>query len=361
MELKHKHPYTLPTMREVAAMPFNGHTVVSTFAGCGGSSLGYRMAGFKVLWASEFIKAAVDSYIANKPDYTIVDSGDIRNVSAQSILSAAGLQRGELDVLDGSPPCASFSTSGKREKNWGKVKAYSDTKQCVDDLFLEYVRILDGLQPKVFVAENVSGLIKGTAKGFFVEIVRAMKACGYQVKVRLLNAQWLGVPQSRQRLIFIGTRNDLNIAPVHPQPLPYFYSIKDAIPWITGKSPHPLEKETDMEPRAIGREWDKMKPDGKGSEKYINLVRPHIDKPSPCLVASCGGGTPSLCHPLEKRKFSVLELKRLMSFPEDFRLTGSYRKQVERLGRAVPPVMMKHIADALYEGIFRGHTKTSSR
>ncbi|MCZ7641411.1 MAG: DNA cytosine methyltransferase [Verrucomicrobia bacterium] len=78
----------------------------------------------------------------------------------------------------GSPPCASFSTAGKREKHWGKAKPYSDTVQRTDDLFFEYIRLIEGLKPRVFVAENVSGLVKGVAKGYFLEILARLKACG---------------------------------------------------------------------------------------------------------------------------------------------------------------------------------------
>jgi len=222
-------------MEEIAAIPWNGYQAVSTFSGCGGSSLGYKMAGFRVLWANEFIPAAQDTYRANHHG-TILDTRDIRTVQPADILEAIGMQAGELDLFDGSPPCASFSTAGKREAGWGKVKAYSDTKQRTDDLFFEYTRLVKGVQPKVFVAENVSGLVKGTAKGYFLEILAALKECGYTVSAKLLDAQWLGVPQMRQRVIFVGVRNDLvvkyGVKPVHPKPLLYRYSVRDALPWI---------------------------------------------------------------------------------------------------------------------------------
>src|SRR5262249_35052188 len=138
----------------------------------------------------------------------------------------------ELDLLDGSPPCASFSTAGKREKGWGQVKPYSDTRQRTDDLFFEYARLLRGLRPRVFVAENVSGLVRGTAKGYFLQILRELKACGSGVQARLLDAQWLGVPQVRRRVIFQGAREDLGREPAFPKPLPYRYAVADALPWI---------------------------------------------------------------------------------------------------------------------------------
>lgn len=220
-------------MKEIAAVKPNGFTVVSTFSGCGGSCLGFRMTGFKVLWASEFIPAARETYLANYPK-THVDSRDIRKVTVEDVRSVIGDV--EVDVLEGSPPCASFSTAGKRSAGWGEKRKYSETVQQVDDLFFEFARILRGLQPKTFVAENVSGLVKGVAKGYFLEILRELKSCGYEIKAKVLDAQWLGVPQMRQRVIFIGVRNDLvkkfDAHAIHPAPLSYRYSVKDAIPWI---------------------------------------------------------------------------------------------------------------------------------
>ena len=390
----HKPEYRVPSMGEIAALPDNGYRVLSTFSGCGGSSLGYKMAGFKVLWASEFIPAAQDSYRANHPD-TILDTRDIRQVKAQEILDNIQMQPGQLDIFDGSPPCASFSTSGKREAGWGKAKKYSDTKQRTDDLFFEYVRLIQGVQPKVFVAENVSGLVKGVAKGYFLEILAALKGAGYNVKAKVLDAQWLGVPQMRQRVIFIGVRNDFNVDPVHPKPLSYNYSVRDAIPWIVkietrkelldaGKNHSPcivtspregsythllveaeadispiegshprflVEPETDISRFAIGREWDNIKP-GENSEKYLSLKKPSLGRPSYTVTAGTGNeGVASVVHPTEKRRFSIGELKRISAFPDDFILTGTYAQQWERIGRAVPPVMMYHIAKTIRDEI----------
>ena len=105
--------------------------------------------------------------------------------------------------------------------------------QAVDDLFFDYARIIRGLQPRAFVAENVSGLVKGTAKGYFKLILRELKSCGYRVQARLLDAQWLGVPQMRQRIIFVGVREDLGLDPAFPKPLPYRYGVREAVPWIS--------------------------------------------------------------------------------------------------------------------------------
>lgn len=342
-----KPPYRVPTMQEIRDLPWNGFNAISTFSGGGGSSTGYRMAGFRILWASEFIDSARETYAANKAPYTVLDGRDIRQVKPDDILQAIGMKPGELDLFDGSPPCASFSTAGKREAGWGKVKKYSDKAQRTDDLFFEFSRLIRGVQPKTFVAENVSGLVKGTAKGYFIEIMKELKSCGYSVACKVLDAQWLGVPQMRQRTIFVGVREDLGIAPVHPKPLPYQYSVSDAIDNVQGIP----EQEADISKYAIGREWETLKP-GQGSVKYLNLKRTRIDGVSHCISAD--GGKPStagVCHPTQKRKFTIAELKQICGFPPDYILTGTYAQQWERCGRAVPPVMMMHIAAAVRDGI----------
>lgn len=336
-------------MAEIRELSWNGFNVVSTFSGCGGSSLGYKMAGFRVLWASEFIPAAQETYRANHPG-TILDTRDIRTVKPEDILDSIGLKPGELDLFDGSPPCASFSTSGKREAGWGKVKKYSDKKQRTDDLFFEFARLIRGIRPKTFVAENVSGLVKGTAKGYFLEILAELRSCGYRVEARLLESQWLGVPQMRQRLIFVGVREDLGIEPKHPKPLPWRYSVRDAIADLRGR---PVEPETSIEGSKVGEEWEKIR-QGAKSEKYFNAIRVHMDRPCFTLTASGGGkGQASILHPTEKRKFSIAELKRISAFPDDFVLKGNYTRQWERLGRAVPPVMMMHVASSIRDGVLR--------
>lgn len=425
-----KPPYRVPSMAEVAATPSNGYSTVSTFSGAGGSCLGFRMAGFQILYASEFISAARDTYLANWP-HALVDPRDIREVTADDLLAKIGRQPGEVDVLEGSPPCAAFSTAGKREKTWGKVKNYSDGAQVTDDLFYEYARLLEGIQPRTFVAENVSGLVKGTAKGYFKLILARLRACGYRVQARLLDAQWLGVPQQRQRLIFIGVRNDLGLDPVFPEPLPYRYSVRDALPWLTGiqsqghgfyeggrrsaalpaptvaasqggaayngheveevvavsrnggygtedwQSPElpaktigagpqtgngragageiqvrrEVEPEADISRYAIGEEWERLKP-GEQSDRYFSLQRAHPDQPSPTVTAT--GSTLSaaaVTHPTEKRKFTLAELRRICSFPDDFALTGSYAQGWERMGRAVPPLMMRAVAETVRDRI----------
>jgi DNA (cytosine-5)-methyltransferase 1 len=178
--------------------PKGAPTVISLFAGCGGSSLGYSMARYRELLAVELDDHAVETFKLNFPNVPVYH-GDIAKLSVEHCMKMAGLSGpGELDVLDGSPPCQGFSTAGKRRMNDGR-----------NQLFREYVRLLRGLRPKVFVMENVSGMVKGKMKLIFAEIIRELKASGYHVKGRLMNAMYYAVPQSRQRMIIIGVREDI--------------------------------------------------------------------------------------------------------------------------------------------------------
>lgn len=379
-----KPPYRVPSMAEINALPWNGYKVASTFSGAGGSCTGYRMAGFKVVWANEFVPAAQASYKANAAEDCYLDCRDIKHVQPQEILDQCGLKQGELDLFDGSPPCQAFSTAGKREKGWGQKKKYEHgASQCNETLFSEYIRLLRGLQPKVFVAENVSGLVKGTAKGYFLEILRDLKASGYRVKCKVLDAQWLGVPQMRQRTIFVGVREDLGLDPVHPKPLPYQYSVRDALPWIVkavhdtgGSSPNRWAANVPIEDRPspaitngiggmnschfkVEAETDisryDLLPPSRQKAGAFNLSEVQPDRPCGTVTTASPGN--DLAVPIagrtEKRKFTIAELKRICAFPDDFILCGKYAQQWERLGNSVPPAMMKHIAETIRDQILR--------
>ena len=172
-------------------------TVISTFAGCGGSSLGYHWAGFQELLAVEWDDHAVATFQENFPGIPVYH-GDIGQLSVEECLALAGIGPGELDVFDGSPPCQGFSQAGKRN--------HDDPR---NQLFEEFVRLLTGLQPRVFVMENVAGLVRGHMKQVFLEIMAALRGAGYHVEAQLLNAKYFEVPQCRKRVIFVGVREDV--------------------------------------------------------------------------------------------------------------------------------------------------------
>ncbi|NMC35315.1 MAG: DNA cytosine methyltransferase [Veillonellaceae bacterium] len=181
-------------------------TYISLFAGCGGSSLGYKWAGGRGLAAVEFNANAAETYRLNFPETPVLER-DIATVTAEELLALTGLQVGDLDILDGSPPCQGFSTAGKRQLD--------DPRNT---LFREYVRLVEGLQPRVFVMENVSGMVKGKMRLVFKTIMETLKATGYTVRCQLLNAMYYGVPQSRERLIWIGVRPDIGPHAGFPPP-----------------------------------------------------------------------------------------------------------------------------------------------
>jgi DNA (cytosine-5)-methyltransferase 1 len=327
----------------------NALTVISTFAGCGGSSLGYSMAGFRELLAIEWNDNAVETFKLNFPDIPVYH-GDIAKLNIEQCLEMAGIQSGELDVLDGSPPCQGFSTAGKR--------ILTDDR---NQLFREFVRLLRGLQPRIFVMENVSGLIKGKMKLVFAEIMRELKISDYKVKCWLLNAMYFQVPQVRKRLIFIGVRSDMLEQPSYPDSQDCMITVKDAISDLL------IEQDSSREHVWID-EW------AKGT-KWISIVpkipqgghlpctgqyhRLRWNKPSLTLTKSGLPGMPayvrnSHIHPSEHRALSVREMARLSSFPDEFHFANALREGNSCIGNSVPPLMMRAIARHIRQHILSG-------
>jgi DNA (cytosine-5)-methyltransferase 1 len=343
----------------------NLFNVVSLFAGGGGSSTGYRLAGGKVLAINEFIPAARDVYKRNYPDTYIFDQ-DIRQLNGQMILDKIGMAKGELDILDGSPPCSSFSLSGNREKDWGKEKKYSDTTQRTDDLFFEFARILNEIQPKVFICENVKGITLGSASHLLgnpqfslfekpKNIYDALVECGYDVRYKVLNAKDYGVPQSRERTIFIGVRNDINRQITYPKPQSKAISVLEALNGVIN-SDQDIKDATHSEGKVKNilmqmKEGENGKKYSESKKALFGLIRIKRHYPSPTICQRQGNKGACLCHWEENRELTVPELIRIMSFPDDYYLGEKYTKKTERLGRAVPPLMMRAIAEHVYNTI----------
>ena len=284
----------------------NGKIVISLFAGCGGSSLGYKQAGFKELLAIDFEKNAVNTFRLNFPE-TPIWQRDIRSVHSSEILEFCQIKKGELDVLDGSPPCQGFSSAGKRNIN--------DSR---NDLFKEYVRIVKELEPKVFLMENVSGMVKGQMKGRFIEIFNELKKLNYNVKCSQLNSMFYEVPQNRKRLIFIGIRKDLNIIPTFPKMINNIIKVSDIYP-----------THIKMNREQFDRKWTDTNRPAYTIVKRVGLKFKLID------------GT--------IRRATIEEIKRLSSFPEDFQLTGNFGVQWAQVGNAVMPRFMYHLAKHIKE------------
>lgn len=310
-------------------------TVISLFCGCGGSSLGYKWAGYKELLAIDFDKNSVDTFRLNFPDVPCWQR-DIREVTGKEILDFCKLKPGGLDLLDASPPCQGFSTAGKRK--------VTDPR---NDLFKEFVRLIGELKPKVFVMENVSGMAKGLMKGIFNDALRQLRGCGYQVKCKLMNAKWYGVPQFRQRVIFIGRYGNGSRIPSFPPPNKEIVPVKQVLGDL------PLGKPGRHQPQVIDA-WYKSRP-GMVLRKACRFVgsfqscRLDPNDVSPTLIKAHRHW-----HYAVPRQLNDLELKRICSFPDEFqfpgRVDGRSGNQVgQRLGNAVMPKFMQAIASHIKE------------
>jgi DNA (cytosine-5)-methyltransferase 1 len=324
----------IQTMKQINDIK-KDHTAISFFSGCGGSSTGHKYAGFNMLYSNEFVPEAVTTYKANHPG-TFVDSCDIRKINPQEILDIIDMKVGELDLLDGSPPCCSFSVAGKREEGWGKERDYSEgIRQRTDDLFREYARMVKVIQPKVFIAENVPGLAQGNARGYLVKIFKELSSCGYSVLAKIVDSSWFDVPQTRKRLIIVGVRNDivsLGFKPVFPEPNNYFIKVSDIFPYITGiRNPKKAEYTS--------------------SQRLFPTITASCATSTETAKFSCGAFVELKSG--ERRKLKIPELLRISSFPSDFVLTGTFEQQFERVGRAVPPMMMYHISKAIRNNILK--------
>ena len=306
----------------------NAPTVISTFAGGGGSSLGYSMAGFRELLAVEWDDNAVETFRLNFSDVPVYH-GDIAKLSVDEVMRLTGIKKFELDIFDGSPPCQGFSTAGKR--------VLDDPR---NQLFREYVRLLRGLMPKVFIMENVSGMVKGKMKLLFAEIMQELKASGYKVSARLLNAKYFNVPQSRERMIFVGVRDDLGIEPSHPKAESRPVTVREAIRDCSNRLDAPEWRKFNLDL------WNNQKPGDCGvNGKYFNHIRMNFNKPSPTIPKSCVfGGFAGLSHCTDPRSLNLGELARLGTFPDNYIFFGNYENGLSRIGNSVPPLFMRSIA-----------------
>jgi len=368
--MKYK-PYNLKDV--VKASEQEKFTVVSTFAGGGGSSTGYRLAGGKILCVNEFVQEAINTYKENYPNTPILPD-DIKKLTAEDFN-----KYGDIDIFDGSPPCSAFSVSGAmvqggHSKGWGQTKSYSDGKKVenIEDLFFEFLRIAKDLKPKVIVAENVKGLTIGEAKNYLFKIVNTFEEIGYDVSYKVLNSVHYGVGQTRQRTIFIAVREDvteaigltfMNIQSLFPQESNEVVTLEDC---LTGIEVDRKEADTlieKFEGTSHHETWLDMPDDPKKVETggdyhpkghFFNMKKCSRFKPSPTITAHAGA-----MHWHEPRTFTIKEVKRIMSLPDDFKLTGSFNKQAERCGRMVPPLMMKAIAESIYEKVLKPYNEIS--
>lgn len=402
-------PYTVKDVKESSSRKlFN---VVSCFAGGGGSSTGYRLAGGDILLVNEFVEEAIESYKQNYPD-TPVLVDDIKKYSGQDFLNMANIKVGELDILDGSPPCSAFSVAGKREKGWvgyqkdtrktsfdddgniireGEleikegIKKYSDNKvqEGIEDLFLEFIRVAKDIRPKVIVAENVKGITFGDARAKLFEFIKSFEAIGYQVTYSVVSAADHGTAQTRERTIFICIRDDvadkiglniLNLNGVFPQATTKHISLKSAIgdvendkeevqmlrDYYEGSFQKKFLDPIPFNPTKATKPSDPQFRDWNPKGSCFNMIRPAPNLPSPTLTQQGQKrGLSGVFHYAENRKLTIPELKRIMGLPEDYILTGDFDQQAERIGRMVAPKMMAAIASSIYEKVLKPYNEAT--
>lgn len=341
---KHRFPYKW-SKKDLERVERHGHKVFSTFSCGGGSSFGYKMAGFDVIGFNEIDKEMVELYMANHhPRHAYHEP-------IQDFKNRLDLPKElyELDVLDGSPPCSTFSMAGSREDVWGKEKKFREgqAEQVLSDLFFDYLDVVGKLKPKVSIAENVKGMILGKAKGYCKLIRERYEELGYDVQLFLLNAATMGVPQLRERVFFVARRKDLGFPKLElsfdEEPVT-FRDVCGNIPFqdLSETEPSPTDKAFWRRTRA-GNSYSSV-----SGGSYFNYCKLSFDKPAPTVT-----GSAQMTHPEEMRSLSWVEVCLVGSYPYDYDFLGKNRAmKVYCVGMSVPPVMTAQIAAKVAEQWF---------
>ncbi len=313
--------------------------VFGTFVCGGGSTMGYKLAGFEHLGGVEIDKRMAELYKVNHcPKYMYVE--DIRKFNERKDLPD---ELYNLDILDGSPPCTTFSMSGKRESGWGKKKFFNEgqTSQILDELVYVYCDTIKKLQPKIAILENVPGIVAGRAKKYTINIVERLNKSNYDVQIFSLNSATMGVPQARQRIFFIARRKDLNFKPLKlefnqtpinfsfvkdkkPTPKPLINSIKIRLPYL---------KEGERIFKLADRRF-RNKPDATA---FFNSIVVY-DTTIPNTLTTGG----EYVYYNDKRNLTNNEFRKISTFPKDYNFLDRKVKYV--CGMSVPPLMIKSIA-----------------
>ena len=319
----------------------HGSTVFGTFICGGGSSMGYKLAGFHHLGGVEIDPKVAEVYRHNlRPEMLYIE--DLRKFNRRDDLPASLY---DLDLLDGSPPCTTFSMAGQRERSWGKKKHFHEgkEKQTLDDLVFVYCDTIAKLRPRVCLLENVAGIVKGNAKAYCREIVSRLNDAGYRVQIFLLNAARMGVPQHRQRTFFIGLRDDF-------AELPKLRIDVDEPPITFGEVIDEKDQARRIGPRLFDL-WSKRKAGDltfgdvvertEGKISLFNHSLIHRDRICPTVCACSAHWLYDYPRPLNGS-----ERVSCATFPIDYECT--FEQLVFMTGMCVPPVMIAHIADAIW-------------
>lgn len=327
--------WRLTDLKQVAS---NGYKVFSCYSGGGGSTMGYRLAGYHVIGNVEMDQQMNQLYVHNqKPRYNF--GLDIREFKTlPDYLLPKELY--ELDILDASPPCSSFSVAGTREKHWGQKKRFREGQQAqvIDDLFFDFLDVAEKLQPKVVIAENVKGLLVSKARGYVNLIIKRFGQIGYQVQIFLLNAATMGVPQRRERVFFIAHRYGLPYPKLKLefQEKPIVYSqFKD-------EQYYPLHSQTIAYHRWKKRILsDQTMADTvwRTEQKLSQFTNPYWHDYQVVPTLTAGGSVYRYDVP---GRPSDRDLMIVQTFPLDYEFLDASVQYV--VGMSVPPVMMKKIS-----------------
>ncbi len=325
---------------------------IELFAGAGGLALGLEKAGFDTIGLVEIDEAAAKTLKKNRPEWNVINR-DIAEVSCLNLEKMFDIKKGELDLLSGGAPCQSFSYAGKR----------LGLEDARGTLFYHYAMFLHKLQPKMFIFENVRGLLTHNGGKTYKTITDIFSAEGYEIKKAVLNAWDYGVPQKRERLITIGIRRDLEIDFTFPKPHKYKPVLRDILmdcPPSCGTRYSKRKEEIfslvppggywrDI-PQDIAKEYMKSCWDMEGGRTGI-LRRMSLDEPSLTVLTSPSQKQTDRCHPIEPRPFTIRENARCQTFPDDWEFYGSVGQQYKQVGNAVPVNLAYEIAESIRKGL----------
>lgn len=319
------------------AVAENDVTAVELFAGAGGLALGLELAGIQTLEYVEFDKACCETLRANRPDWNVV-CDDIHNVDFTAY-------KGKIDIVSGGFPCQAFSFAGKK-------LGFDDTRGT---LFHEFARCVKEIKPKMFLAENVRGLVSHDHGRTLQTIIDVLESLGYTTQQRIMNAAYFGVGQKRERIVIIGIRNDLNITFDYPKPDKSMTTLRQALQ----DCPPSIGEEYSEKKRKVlalvppGGCWVDLPDDvakaymGKsyysGGGRRGMARRISWDEPSLTLTCSPSQKQTERCHPDETRPFTVREYARIQSFPDNWKFCGGITDQYKQIGNAVPVEMARRI------------------
>ncbi len=322
----------------------NGLKVFSCFACGGGSTMGYKLAGYDVVGDLEIDKRMNEIYLKNhKPKHNfLMDIRDFNNLPNNQIPN----ELFNLDILDGSPPCTTFSMSGQREKTWGKVKKFREGQkaQTLDDLSFVFIETVNKLRPKFVVMENVEGLMKGNAWAYVQNIYKRFNEIGYSVKHWLLKGEQMGIPQRRHRVFFIATRLDINLNKLdmsflyNPITFGEIKSAGDTVP-ITSDNLNQLIKYARYRDRNLEPACERQ----RGKSSFFNYCFVYDDQVAPTITAHCNNIRWDTKTFLTKK-----DIVSMTTFPQDYNFKTDNLDNVAYIcGMSVPPVMIKRVAERL--------------